>query len=309
MNHYQRLQKLKTIYDHSNELTPTKPWYRAQLKHFLLDTINIDAASDITTKHFSQRNNIVEAVLVSQAKGVLAGSAELAWLAKQFNVEVKVLCKDGTRLKPGKIIARLRGKAKTLLASERTLVNTVQRMSGIATHTAQIVQYVSKSSSKTPFICATRKTLLGALDKKAVVVGGGYTHRLGLFDGVLVKDNHLALLSNLKQLKGIYYSSKYSRIIEVKTVQQLKTIITLILDYDVILFDNFSPERIKFALKWLKKNGLDKPYLFEASGGITAQNVKQYIATGVDAISLGSLTHSAASLNLSLELYRDDRAK
>lgn len=296
-----RQKRLKKLYDHSTELVPQNSWYRKQLQRYIIDSINDDRAKDITTKNFLSRSAQAEAVLVSHASGRLAGMQEFTWVAQQLRLAVKISLLDGRNITPNQIIARLAGNARTLFAAERTLLNMVQRMSGIATTTNQLV----KASKRGVFICATRKTLFGGLDKRAVSVGGGLTHRLGLFDGVLVKDNHLALLPKLTEFKKIYFSKRTSRTIEVTSLAQLKIIGQLLLDYDVIMFDNFSPAKIKQAITWLKQQGLYHRYLLEASGGITADTIKQFSSTGVDAVSLGCLTHSVRSLDLSLELYHE----
>lgn len=299
----QRQQNIKKLYDHADQLTPKHAWYRAQLRRYLLEGIHEDITKDITTKHFVGRNVRAEAVIVSHATGRLAGMQELRWAAQQLHLDVKVGLADGQNIIPGQIIARLTGKARTLFATERTLLNVVQRMSGIATITNMLVQQCTKSIA----ICATRKTLFGGLDKQAVSIGGGLTHRLGLGDGVLVKDNHLAVLPKLTDLKKIYFPKRISRTIEITSLAQLKTVVTLLLDYDVIMFDNFTSAKIKQAVAWLKQQGLYQRYLLEASGGITPDTIKQFSKTGVDALSLGYLTHSVRSLDLSLEIYHDTK--
>lgn len=299
----QRQQKLKKLYDHSAELTPQHAWYRVQLRRYMLDGIREDIAKDITTKYFIGRNVWAEAVIVSHATGKLAGMQELRWAAQQLHLDVKVGLADGHNIIPDQIVARLAGNARVLFAAERTLLNVVQRMSGIATMTAKLVQDVKRPLA----ICATRKTLFGGLDKQAVSIGGGLTHRLSLGDGVLVKDNHLAVLPNLTDLKKIYFPKRSSRTIEITSLAQLKTVVTLLLDYDVIMLDNFTPVKIKQTVAWLKQQGLYQRYLLEASGGITPNTIKQFSKTGVDAVSLGYLTHSVRSLDLSLEIYHDTK--
>lgn len=296
-----RQQKLKKLYDHSAQLTPKNAWYRVQLHRYLLEGIREDITQDITTNRFVGRYVQAEAVIVSHATGKLAGMQELRWAAQQLHLDVKVGLADGHNIIPDQIVARLAGKARTLFAAERTLLNVVQRMSGIATSTNTLVQQCTKSIA----ICATRKTLFGGLDKRAVSIGGGLTHRLGLGDGVLVKDNHLAVLPKLTDLKKIHFSKRSSRTIEITSLAQLKTVVTLLLDYDVIMFDNFTPLKIKQAITWLRQQGLYQRYLLEASGGITPETIKQFSSTGVDAVSLGCLTHSVRSLDLSLEIYHD----
>ncbi len=297
-----RSQKLRQWYDHSAQLVPTNPWYREQLQRYSLDAIQSDASKDITSKLLVKRNSVAEAIVVSHAYGRLAGMQELRWIAKQLNITIKTLSSDGIKLVPNQIIARLSGKTRMILQAERTILNIIQRMSGIATLTANLV----KQTHGRVQLCATRKTVLGALDKRAVAVGGGLTHRLGLFDSVLVKDNHLALLQKGSPLRTICFPKTTSRTIEVSSVTQLKYITQQLLDYDIIMFDNFTSQKIKQAVTWLKKVGLYRRYLLEASGGVHSLNLKQFVHSGVVAVSLGCLTHSVASLDISLELYQDE---
>lgn len=294
----QRKSKAKLHYDQSALLHLDNQKYRKQVSRYIVDTIKDDASKDVTTKKFLARRQKASARLIAKEAGTLAGMEEFMWICRKFAIRVEKSKPDGSKLQNSTVIATISGNARTLFAVERTLLNMLQRMSGIATATAmhkgQVATY--------PLIAATRKTAWGLLDKKAVALGGGYTHRLSLADAVMVKDNHLAILDQFDDIRLLHFKRKLFKEIEVDTPEQLKQIVRMQLPFDAILFDNFTPEQLKRALRWLEKNRLRNKYICEASGGITSDNIKQYAKTGVDVISLGSLTHSVHSLDISLEL-------
>ena len=191
------------------------------------------------------------------------------------------------RIEKGDAIIKLVGGIKTILKLERTILNILQRMSGIATQTAHLVKLCPHV-----LICPTRKTQWGLLDKKAVTVGGGGTHRLGLYDWILIKDNHLKISNFEFRILNKFWE------IEVKNEKELKKAIAL--KPDVIMFDNFKPNQIKKLIKILHEK--HPQIIFEASGGINEETIKNYSQTGVDVISLGALTHSTKALDISLDI-------
>lgn len=272
----------KPYYDRSAELHLHNPWYREQVERYVLGALRSDASNDITSKKLLAKPVRCQAVIHQKQPGVLAGIDEVTWLAKQRNVILK-----------GR---KLSGRARDILAIERTLLNTVQRLSGIATLTQQLVKKVGKY----PLVAATRKTQWGALDKKAVALGGGYTHRLNLADGVMVKDNHLALVDHdlLKQARW----GKQLATLEISSISQLKRAVVHYPQFKILLLDNFTPEKIKAIVAWLNQQKLRKQYVLEASGGINPDNIARYAKTGVDVLSIGYLTHSAKALDISLDL-------
>lgn len=286
---------MKLYYDRSGELRLTNPWYREQVERYLLGALHSDATTDVTTKKLIGRTQRCQAVIRAQQASVIAGLEEITWLLRHEDIVIKRRTPDGTVVKRQQIILHCVGRARSILAVERTIVNTVQRLSGVATATAAIVQRVGKK----PLICATRKTAWGALDKRAVQLGGGYTHRLGLFDGVLVKDNHLALTDH-DTLKRSHWGKQLLQL-EVASFAELKRAVVHYPQFTILLLDNFSVERLRLAARWLEKQRLRRRYILEASGGINLNNVQAYAKTGVDALSIGWLTHSAPALDLSLE--------
>lgn len=298
MNQRQRKQKIQSIYDQSKKLTLHHRWYRRQVYRYILEIIKEDSSKDITTKKFVSRRHTSQAVITAHEPGIITGLTEIAYVAKKLGITVTLHIKDGARVKTNKIICTLEGNTRTIFKLERTLLNTIQRLSGIATTTDRLRTHLQSQT----IICATRKTLWNGLDKHAVAVGGGYTHRLGLFDAVMIKDNHLQLLPKIENLKFIVFNNRVPRILEVSSFKQLQQIIKLEPRVDVIMFDNFTPVQIKRALTWAKRQRIWNNYLFEASGGITQENIEQYAKTGVDAVSLGSLTHSAQALNISMDI-------
>ena len=183
---------------------------------------------------------------------------------------------------------QIKGKIKDILKLERTILNILQRMSGIATTTNNIINKNKKSQA---LIVPTRKTQWGLLDKRAVSLGGGGTHRLGLYDWILIKDNHIKI-SNFKFQISNFFE------IEVKNEKELKLALTT--KPDAIMLDNFSAKKIKQILKKYQKK-LQKT-IIEASGGINEKNISKYYNSNVDIISLGSLTHSVKSLDISLKI-------
>jgi len=288
---------LRQHYDQSHLLTLDHAWYREQVKRYVLDAIYSDASTDLTAKRLLKRSTQCIGQIICKQTGVVAGLQEITWVAQKLGLSIKTKVVDGNKIKPKQVIAVLKGSARTMLGAERTLLNTMQHLSGVATVTQQLVQQVGKK----PIVCATRKTLLGALDKRAVAVGGGYTHRLGLFDGVMVKDNHQALV-NIKLLKQTSWPKTVSTTIEISSFTQLKQCLVHYPFYQVLLLDNFTPVQLKQAVRWLLKIKQRQNFILEASGGITPQNIEQFAKTGVDAMSLGYLTHSAPALDISLDI-------
>lgn len=273
---------LRSYYDRSSELTLRNAWYREQVERYVLAAARSDAANDLTSKKIIPRQQRSQAVIQQQQIGQLAGLEEVDLLLREYQITRKKM--------------RLFGRARDLLIIERTMLNTLQRLSGIATLTRQLVRKIGRY----PLIAATRKTQWGALDKRAVALGGGYTHRLGLFDGVLVKDNHLALADHAT-LQRVRWG-KQPAALEVSSVSQLKRAVIHYPQFQILLLDNFSSEKVTSIVRWLIQQKLRKKYILEASGGIRPENILSYARTGVDVLSLGYLTHSAPALDISLDI-------
>lgn len=287
-------QKINIHFNQRAKLSTKNPWYCRQAIDLFAVLFAHDAGmkGDATTSQLVKKNKEARAVIIAKQNGILAGIEEAKLLLPQ-SIRVRAHAEDGGRVKKNDIILTLSGNAATLLLYERAILNLLQRMSGIATVTQTLMRKINHRA----LLCPTRKTPWGMLDKKAVAVGGGGTHRLGLGDWALVKENHLALLdslSGLAQLKGFW---------EVEVETQHQALDVLHYAPDAVLFDNFSlsslPETIKKMSSQLLATKNRLPIL-EASGGITAENIAQYGATGVDIISMGSLTQSTPVLDLSL---------
>jgi nicotinate-nucleotide pyrophosphorylase (carboxylating) len=257
---------------------------------------------DTTTQFFVRGDLRALGRIVARERSVVAGTETAAEVFRRVNstLKVEILQPDGTALSGGETILEVRGAAASILTAERVALNFLQRLSGIATLTRQFVEAIGKSRAK---ILDTRKTTPGlrALEKAAVVAGGGSNHRSNLSDMVLVKDNHLNAgagfsgfanaIQRLRQERpGLRIEVEADRLEQVRSFLEIDGI-------DVILLDNMEPTEMREAVAAGK--GKVK---FEASGGITLKNVRRIAATGVDYISVGALTHSARSIDLSLEL-------
>ncbi len=243
------------------------------------------------------KKNIVKKVkLISNQGGIIGGLEFLKQTYKLIDKSIKIDLKkkEGSRVKKGETIGIINGNIKNILTGERVVLNFLSHISGIATTTNQFVKKVSKKCK----ICCTRKTIpnLRVIQKYAVKLGGGTNHRFNLSDEYLIKDNHIASL-NIEQLVELAVRKKNGKIItvEVDNLNQLKKIIGL--KFDRVLFDNMKPKILKKAVKLSKKF-----YETEASGGITIKNIKKIANTGVNRVSIGSLTHSFSSLDLKLEI-------
>jgi quinolinate synthase len=244
----------------------------------------------------------VRSDLIAKAEGIVAGLevARAVFGAVDKRIEFQTLLADGSSVGPGDILAIVHGPARSALSAERVALNFLQRMSGIATSTRQYVEAVRDTPA---IILDTRKTVPGlrVLDKMAVRLGGGQNHRFGLYDMVLIKDNHIAAAGGVSEAVRRVQAQNQSALpveVEVKSLDELQE--ALQLDVDRILLDNMDPEQLRKAVELTAGR-----VPLEASGGITLDNVAAIAATGVDYISIGALTHSAAALDISLEMKRD----
>jgi nicotinate-nucleotide pyrophosphorylase (carboxylating) len=259
-------------------------------------------AGDVTSEFFVPANLRALARIVSHEKAIVAGTETAAEVFRRIDpaLHIQILRADGADVNAGDVIIEIRGLARSILKAERVALNFLQRLSGIATLTRKFVDAAGNDQVK---ILDTRKTTPGlrALEKAAVLAGGGANHRFGLFDMVLVKDNHLAAHSGLaafvETIRKLRQERPDVRIeVEADRLQQVRTFLQID-DINVILLDNMKPAQIREAVA-LGKNKVK----FEASGGVTLKNIRQIAATGVDYISIGALTHSARAIDLSLEM-------
>lgn len=258
---------------------------------------------DVTTELLIPRALKARAILLAKSEGVLAGVDVARRVFRRLEPAVKfnVLIKDGSALKPGDTIAEVSGRAHTILTGERTALNFIQRLSGIATLTSAFVTAVGDLPV---WIVDTRKTTPGfrLLEKYAVRMGGGRNHRLNLADGILIKDNHIALLRAQRMtLQQMIIKAREEApegmVVEVETTTLAEVREAVGACPDIIMFDNMSPAMMRRAMKLLP-DGIWS----EASGGVNLKTVRRIAESGVTVISVGALTHSAAALDISLEL-------
>ena len=257
---------------------------------------------DVTTEAVIDPRAVGQAFVFGRESFVLSGSRPFY---KVFNlidpgVEVTSLFRDGERIEAKTHAFRLQGRIQSLLKGERTALNLVQRLSGIATLTRQMVDAMAGASCR---LLDTRKTtpLWRALEKEAVRHGGGANHRFGLYDGVLIKDNHIAAVGGVREAvqrarQGVSHTLKVE--VEVETLHDLEAAIEA--GADVILLDNFSPEDLKTAVALTAGR-----CLLEASGGVTLDRIRAIAETGVDFVSCGALTHSARAIDISKEFVTE----
>lgn len=257
---------------------------------------------DITTDFFVPDALRATGRIIVREKAIVAGTQAGAEVFKQVDpsIETQVIQTDGAEVAAGDVIIEVRGLARSILKAERVALNFLQRLCGIATLTHQFVDAVGNRSVK---ILDTRKTTPGlrALEKAAVIAGGGANHRFGLYDMVLVKDNHLATFEGLSSFADRIRQLRQERPdvrveVEADDLEQVRAFVDLE-GIDVILLDNMTPAQLREAVALRKDN-----IKFEASGGITLKNVNRIAATGVDYISVGSLTHAARAIDIGLEL-------
>ena len=260
---------------------------------------------DITTALIVPAECTAEAEVIAKESGVPAGIEESKILLESVGLKVETLVTDGEKMKAKQILMKIHGNARTILSVERTLLNILSRMSGIATNTRNLVEKLQKAELKTKVAC-TRKTAPGLLyfDKKAVLIGGGETHRLHLDDMILIKDNHIAVAGNVEKAIKKAKNSSFSKKIEVEISKVDDILAAVRAGADIIMLDNFSPKQIAKAINLLEEaNHLGK-ILLEASGGITAENILTFASTGVDIVSLGEITDSTKALDIGLEITR-----
>ncbi len=259
---------------------------------------------DVTSDLIVPARCTAEAELRAKEPGIVAGVEEAKVILESLGLKFESYVEDGDKIKPRQVLMKISGDARTLLSVERTLLNVVSRMSGIATATRKLVDKVRKAGCKTIIAC-TRKTAPGLLyfDKKAVLVGGGDPHRLHLDDMVLIKDNHIAIAGGVENaVKRAKEKVSFSKKIEVEASDVKGVLAAAKAEADIIMLDNFSPKQVEEAVILLKKAGFFGKVLLEASGGITVDNVLDFASKGVDIISLGEITHSAKALDMSLEI-------
>ena len=266
---------------------------------------------DITTFLTVPSGTIVEAEIVAKESGVIAGIEEALTFLESFDFKVDTLVSDGSKVSKKATILGIVGDARTLLSIERTLLNLLTRMSGIATITSRLIEKVRRAGYETRIAC-TRKVAPGLsyFDKRAVMIGGGDTHRLHLDDLVIIKDNHLAVVGEVgKAVKKVRDAVSFSKKIEIEVSKDEEALEAAKAGADIVMLDNFSPQQIKETIALLEKEGLRGKILIEASGGVNEQNILEFAATEVDILSLGEITNSVKALDMSLEVVKVRRSK
>ncbi len=270
-------------------------------ENFIKNTVKLALNEDLypsgdITSDLIKNNKVIKVKLISNENAIIGGLrfAKYAFTLIDNKIKFIVKKKDGSFVKKNSLIAIIKGRAKHILIAERVALNFLSHISGIATKTNQFVKLVGKRCK----ICCTRKTIpnLRVIQKYAVKLGGGLNHRFNLSDEFLIKDNHIAS-SNLRDLVTSAIKNKKGKkiTVEVDNLKQLKKIMGL--KFDTVLFDNMSIKNLKAGIKLSKKH-----YETEASGNISLKTVKSVAATGVNRISIGSITHSAPAIDLKLEI-------
>ena len=276
---------------------------RKALLNFLREDIG---RGDITSNSVLKPNLLASSTILCKdsEQAVVAGLREVGIIFDLCKCSCTALVDEGSMVSHGNEVMRIKGRARDILKAERTALNLLMRMSGIATETKKFVEVVKKIS-KDIEIAGTRKTAPGlrSFDKKAIKIGGGRTHRNSLDEMVLIKDNHLVLtgsigesISSAKKLVGNNIK------VECEVTDLQSAIEAINFGADVIMLDNFSPQEVENATRVLKELGLRHKCLLEISGGISLANVSQFAKSNPDIISVGSLTHSVKSVDFSLEV-------
>lgn len=244
-----------------------------------------------------------KAEITVKEDGVLAGLEEVKQIFDYYSVHYSTDFEDGDRIKSGDIVLTVRGAGAKILKAERLVLNFLGRMSGIATLTNVLVNEVRKVSGHVK-VAGTRKTTPGfrKYEKKAITIGGGDPHRFGLYEAVIIKDNHIKLMGLEPAIKKAEEKVSFTRKIEVEVKSIDEALRAAELKVDIIMFDNMTVAEVRECVRLLTERGLRDGLILEASGGINMDNIKDFASTGVDVVSLGMITHSAHSLGFSLNV-------
>jgi nicotinate-nucleotide pyrophosphorylase (carboxylating) len=258
---------------------------------------------DVTSEAVVPAGLMVNAEVLAKEEGIAAGIEEIVIFGESLGLNVNAEVADGDEIKKGTVILKISGNARVILSAERTLLNLLSRMSGIATLTRRLTEKLQKANLKVK-VAATRKTAPGLLyfDKKAVLVGGGDPHRLRLDDMILLKDNHIAIAGSVEKAVKKAKAASSDKKIETEVTSTADALKAAEAGADIVMLDNFSAEQVREAVAALKKAGFFGKILLEVSGGITEENLLDYALTQVDIISMGALTHSIKALDISLEI-------
>lgn len=266
---------------------------KKQLLQFLAEDIG---KGDITSALLPKKK--IAAKIISREYAVVAGVTYAKEMFKIMGCSTKIIKKDGSKIKPNQTVLTITGNANKILTCERTALNLLTRMSGIATQTNSLVQKIPKKTK----LYATRKTAPGLryFDKEAVEIGGGGKHRLRLDEMVMIKDNHIAVNGSLLNL--IKKAKQRHKKFEVEVESISDAVLAAKEGASIIMLDNFTPSKIKKTIQTLQKQKIRGKVLLEASGGINSKNIQSFGKTGVDIISVGSITNSVKGIDMSLEI-------
>ncbi|MBN1280406.1 MAG: carboxylating nicotinate-nucleotide diphosphorylase [Candidatus Thermoplasmatota archaeon] len=263
---------------------------------------DLGTKGDITSDALLQHERAHAGVIVKEPC-IVAGLSEATSVFRKTGSRVHGVVKDGDSLKAGSTVLKIQGPARSILKAERLALNIIGRMSGIATETHQLVTRC-RAINPTVAIAATRKTTPGfrAFEKKAVILGGGDPHRYGLYDAILIKDNHLQLVGSVEQALEKMRETSGKKPIEIEVESEADALTAARLNVDVIMLDNLPPHTGRRIAQ--KVRNINPQTMIEVSGGITSRNILQY-ASFADRISLGCLTHSSRSIDVSLEMFKN----
>jgi nicotinate-nucleotide pyrophosphorylase (carboxylating) len=272
------------------------------MPEYLLPFIQEDVPSGDVTSDTILPDISSRAVIRAEQEGVIAGLEEAAALFSYYGATVTAHVRDGEAVRNGMGLLSIDGKAKTILLVERTALNIIGRMSGIATQTRKLVDIVTTANPRCR-VAGTRKTSPGcrALDKKAISLGGGDPHRSNLSDGILIKDNHLLLVPLPEAIRLAKRATAYRKI-EIEIEAPKEAVDAARQGADIIMLDNMTPDQIHETITALTREGLRQAVTIELSGGIDEQNIGMYASLGADVISLGALTHSVRNFSVNLEI-------
>lgn len=287
------------------ELSKFQEKIEPRIRHKIMEFLQEDIGTgDITTDAIIDQNIEAEAMIICHEDAVVSGLYEASLTFNLLGCSTQFMIDEGEPVNNRSQILRIKGKAHSILKCERTALNILGRMSGVTTETNELVKEATKWN-KNIRIASTRKTQPGftMFDKKAVKIGGGDTHRYRLDDAVLIKDNHLKIIGSIDlAVKTARKKVSFTKKIEVEVSTIEESIQAVESGADIVLLDNMKPQKVSNIVKTLEKKHLRKKVFLEASGGIDKKNIKRYSETGVDAISLGTITHSVKNINFSLDI-------
>ena len=266
---------------------------KKELSRFLAEDIG---KGDISSALLPKKK--ITAKIISREEGIVAGVNYAKQIFQLKGCKARIIIKDGQRVRKNQKVLEITGTPQGILSCERTALNLLSRMSGIATQTNELVKKIPKTTK----VFATRKTAPGLrlFDKEAVEIGGGEKHRMRLDEMVMLKDNHIAVGKSIVKL--LTDAKKKHKKVEIEVESQKDAILAAKMGATIIMLDNFSPSKIAQTISSLKKLGLRKKIILEASGGINSKNIKNFAKTGVDMISVGAITNSPKGIDFSLEI-------